>query len=974
MEKVNKMNKSRSGKTMPETEQSMKKTSFSNAGKSEKIFSIEGLADSSEKENQPYFPGSDIRNTDGNVLIEPGIILKVFQSAPEAMIIFDPEGVIYDCNPICLMLLGYDSSEELKGKNVIDLIVKNDHYKIKKGNRILTDFIGPEIECTLIHKSGSKIESEIAPSVLKDNKDNLLFFAVIIRDISYRKENENKIKGFIKFYEDILESIYIGVCVTDPNDNIIYVNKAIKDIFPVEPAYLYNKKFLALLEKRTNPKLKEYYESAKITLETKFLDSEPVTIEKGKSTYQSGWFIPKIKNKSFDGMICICHDVTSHKLSEDTLARERNLFSALIENIPFFVYIKDKEGKFLHCNKQIADFWGTTPQYMVGKSDYDFMPKKNADMYRLEEQQIINTGMPVLDKEANYSNTYKLRGWSSYTKVPFLDNEGNRAGIIGLNRDVTDSKRVTEDLRILLNIANGLQLVKSFFDIGKNIFNTLEVYGYINNYFGSLLVYDPEKKNLKSVFCRKENEDSYFFADGTEVDSPDPFLKIAFEEGKILTIKDNHSEFALGIHPAQINTKRKSMVFIPLQLDETRLGLLYFASYPENTIDDYSTDLLDSIARYAVVSISSLSSKKRSEDSEKMLLENEQRYSIVTKATKDAIFDYDIKKNVLMISNAASDIFGVSNISEAINSDSWREFVLPRDQEKVASGFRHAINNNKDINLHFRILSRDEKIKHLMIKGAIIYNSNAEAVRLIGALSDITQIKESEEALQKSQKIMQQLAKHTVQLQEEEKKRIVRELHDGINQVIASVKFKIETAKEKILNSEKDFMNPLDDAIQSLEDTIIEIRNICQNLRPNILDDFGLIPAVKRFCQEFTQKTKIPIETDFDELENRLPPEIEINIYRIFQEALNNIEKHSKATLVNCFIQFFDNEINVEIKDNGVGFDPGNIPEHTPKREHYGLMNMRERVDFIGGDIAIKSKKEAGTDIQIKIPVEYNSF
>jgi signal transduction histidine kinase len=245
---------------------------------------------------------------------------------------------------------------------------------------------------------------------------------------------------------------------------------------------------------------------------------------------------------------------------------------------------------------------------------------------------------------------------------------------------------------------------------------------------------------------------------------------------------------------------------------------------------------------------------------------------------------------------------------------------------------------------------------------------------VVGALIDITQLKESEEALKKSQKIMQQLAKHTVQLQEEERKRIVRELHDGINQVIASIKFKIEIAREKIISSEKDILNPIDEAIQSLEETITEIRNICQNLRPNILDDFGLIPAVKRFCQEFTQKTKIPIETDFDDLENRLPPEIEINIYRIFQEALSNIEKHSKATHVNCFIQFFDNEVSIEIKDNGIGFDLLGIPEQIPKREHYGLMNMRERVDFIGGNISVISTKETGTEILVKIPLEFNSF
>ena len=471
MPKSRVMNKSKSNKINSAKTSSLSKNGKPPLPEAKKKLTKSGLTNPLENEHISKLAIPKSAVSEDNILIEPGAIIKVFKASPEAMVIFDARGIIYDCNNPCLRLLGFTADDTLKGKNILDLIAKSDRHLIKKDNYFIFEKTEQNTECSLVDKNGKKINTEISFSTLKDNDNNPLFHAIIIKDISYRKEHEKKIKELIKFYDNILESFYSGVCVTDSEDNIIYVNNAVKTFINVKPVFVYNKNIRILLHKYLLFDLENCYRESKNTLKTGTFDSMPININRDKISYQSGWFIPILKNKSFDGMICICYDVTTHKISEDTLAKERNLFSALIENIPFFVYIKDKNGKFLHCNKTVADFWGTTPP----KND-----RKNLIMTLCLKKMLINTSLknnglfrqefPYWIGKTLFPMQPGLRGWSSYTKVPYTDTDGNIAGLIGLNRDVTGSKRVTEDLQILLNISNGPSAGKKHFLISEKIF------------------------------------------------------------------------------------------------------------------------------------------------------------------------------------------------------------------------------------------------------------------------------------------------------------------------------------------------------------------------------------------------------------------------------------------------------------------------------------------------------------------------
>lgn len=202
-----------------------------------------------------------------------------------------------------------------------------------------------------------------------------------------------------------------------------------------------------------------------------------------------------------------------------------------------------------------------------------------------------------------------------------------------------------------------------------------------------------------------------------------------------------------------------------------------------------------------------------------------------------------------------------------------------------------------------------------------------------------------------------------IEAQEEERKRIAREIHDGPAQAMANVLLKSELCEKLITKDIEQAKIELKNLKNIVQQSLKEVRKIIYDLRPSALDDLGLIPALSRYIKNFSEETGIFV--DFSVLSDykRLSPEIEITCFRVVQEALTNIKKHSKAKNASVKFEFGMRFISIIIKDDGIGFDKENIGQG------YGLMGMRERVEILNGKFEISSFKNNGTQIYISIPV-----
>ncbi len=223
-----------------------------------------------------------------------------------------------------------------------------------------------------------------------------------------------------------------------------------------------------------------------------------------------------------------------------------------------------------------------------------------------------------------------------------------------------------------------------------------------------------------------------------------------------------------------------------------------------------------------------------------------------------------------------------------------------------------------------------------------------------------------EEGLRQSEARLRQLSSQLLTMQEDERKRIARELHDGIGQSLSAVKFRLESALQQ---KGRGRTKALGELLPLLGGCIDESRRMQMDLRPALIDDLGILPTLTWFCREFEKTYKgIRIEKHLTIQEEKVPDLLKIVIFRMLQEAMNNIAKHSKATRVDLYLRQHNDSIEMVVQDNGVGFSLQEVASRSSLDRGLGLSSMAERAELSGGSFTIDSIEGKGTRIRATWP------
>ncbi|TAK07116.1 MAG: GAF domain-containing protein [Candidatus Manganitrophaceae bacterium] len=215
---------------------------------------------------------------------------------------------------------------------------------------------------------------------------------------------------------------------------------------------------------------------------------------------------------------------------------------------------------------------------------------------------------------------------------------------------------------------------------------------------------------------------------------------------------------------------------------------------------------------------------------------------------------------------------------------------------------------------------------------------------------------------------LRQLSLKVLSTQEEERRRISRELHDAMGQGLLALKLHLEILAEQIPPEMTGQREEIAEAHAIAAQTIEEIRRLVADLRPLKLDDLGLVPTLRGLVKDFSRKFKIQTHLKRVKLYRRLPPDMETMIYRIVQEALTNVAKHARATDVSIWLERIEAQVRVRVIDNGVGFDATTLARRRARR--FGLVGIQERVDLMGGSFQILSGRGRGTELRVELPLE----
>ena len=243
-------------------------------------------------------------------------------------------------------------------------------------------------------------------------------------------------------------------------------------------------------------------------------------------------------------------------------------------------------------------------------------------------------------------------------------------------------------------------------------------------------------------------------------------------------------------------------------------------------------------------------------------------------------------------------------------------------------------------------------------------NDQGNISRLFGTAQDISKSKNTEEELENSQQELRGLSARLVNLREEERKLLAREIHDELGQALTALKMDLSWLSKKLPEGQVPLVEKISSMLKLVDTTVTTVKRLSTELRPGLLDDLGLVAAMEWQAGEFQERTGIKTELGFDPYDIMVEDEQATALFRIFQEVLTNVTRHAAATRVDASLSEKDGALELSIRDNGKGIEPNMITSS----KSLGLIGMRERCHHLGGIVDIMGKRGKGTTVTVKLP------
>lgn len=477
-----------------------------------------------------------------------------------------------------------------------------------------------------------------------------------------------------------------------------------------------------------------------------------------------------------------------------------------------------------------------------------------------------------------------------------------------------------------------------------------------NNISGTVLVFADISERKKMENQLRENKKKYKdlveqAADGIFLFTPDgDFLSVnpcgcsmlGYTEKELLAMNISHF-----IPPAFSQKKLVDLAALqpglPVQLERQFLNREGNAFYTEVRAQFTPEGNIQAIVR-------DITTRKRAEEQMQRMME---RYEIISRATSDTIWDWDIVHNNMTFNNGITAMFGYDR-SEVNNvMEWWKQHIHPDDIEAVNTTLHEMFSKGLEYaQMNYRFRCDDGSYKYIFDRAFLTFDAHGKPLRMTGAMQDITYQKEEEK----------QIAKATLQAQENERQQIGIELHDNVNQILVGALLNLGMIKQ--VPADKAGVL-LDKSRGYITDAIEEIRKLSHRLSPVSMHDMALKELCCNLLQAINIENQYNIRFHMDEFpEGSVSEEIQVNLYRILQEQLNNIVKHAHATSIRVNMRLDRQSIRLLIADNGKGFLP------SDGKKGIGLNNMRKRAESFSGNFSLRTAPGKGCEIMVEIPLE----
>ncbi|GAK61240.1 sensory box histidine kinase/response regulator [Candidatus Vecturithrix granuli] len=296
--------------------------------------------------------------------------------------------------------------------------------------------------------------------------------------------------------------------------------------------------------------------------------------------------------------------------------------------------------------------------------------------------------------------------------------------------------------------------------------------------------------------------------------------------------------------------------------------------------------------------------------------------------------------------------------------------LLVSQEEQVFQheGFQGLLAEGSIVNYEMDYITKKGTLIPVLFSAAVLKNKDGMNLGVVGIARDVTERKLAEEALRESERELHFLSSQLLKAQEEERRRLSRELHDELGQSLMVLKLKLRSIQTGLLPDQVKLQKDCDEILSYINEVTENVRRLSHDLSPSILEDLGLSAAIRWLVETTTQYCHIQSSLDMADVEQVFSQDSKIMMYRLFQESLTNIVKHAQASRMSIVISKSNDQVVCCIEDDGKGFDVKKILHNNSNKKGLGLVAMYERTRMMGGTLDIWSQRETGTRITITIP------
>jgi PAS domain S-box-containing protein len=629
---------------------------------------------------------------------------------------------------------------------------------------------------------------------------------------------------------------------------------------------------------------------------------------------------------------------------DEVLRLSEQKFRLAFDNAPMGMALVGADYRIRRANKAYCDALGYSEEELLNRSFVDLThPDDVAKDIKLAEQ-LFRGEIPSYRIEKRYISKEKKIVWLDLTALVVRGRDGKALYGLGLAENITERKKSEEAMR------ESEKRYRAFFE--------LTAVGA-----GQLDPADGRYLSANDAFCTMTGY------------SRDELLRMRFYD---ITHPDD-IEKDLGKFNALI---RGDIPYFDTDKRYVRRdGTIVWGHLNVTMVrDDYGKPL------YTVWIVQDINEFRGVEEE---LRKSEERYRSFVMNSSEAIWRFEsdqpidtklpvnqqidlIFKNAYLAecNNTMAEMYGHQRPEEILGTH-LSDLLMPSEPKNIATARAFILKGYRINDLESVELDKDGNQKYFM-NNVVGIVENGFLLRAWGMQHDITEHKRADDQLRYSQQQMRALAARIQSMREEERASISREIHDTLGQGLTGIKIDLSWIAKKLPNvSDKTVRQKLVERFESarnlVDETLVAVKNLSAELRPRVLDTFGLSAAVEWQCSDFERRTGIRSVYRLPDSDVPLNPDRSTALFRILQETLTNVARHSQATKVSIELTVGDEDVTLKIQDNGCGVSE----EQITSRDSLGMLGMRERANLLGGEIVVKGEPGKGTLVTARMPLNH---